>query len=113
MATPHVWAWAALVLGTLGLILALQRALRGWDAPLLKSVVGWLLLVLLVPAQIPRHGDQIAPAFVVFVFEALFQRDGSPDAAARILAAAGAVALALALVTWLVVRIRRRPVAAD
>jgi hypothetical protein len=114
METSYLWGWVVVGCAAFGLVFALLRALSGLNLPLVKALGGWwLLLVLIVPAQIPRHTDAFAPAFLVFAFEALFQRDGSPDAAGRILAAATAVAIVLGLVTWLIGRFRRRRVAAD
>jgi len=108
MAPAYVWGWVVVTLAASGLLFALQRALRGWEAPLLKALAGcWLLVILLVPAQVPRHNEELAPAIVVYVFEALFQRDGNPDPAGRILAAASALALVLGLLWWLVGRFRR------
>lgn len=109
MDEPYLWAWVAVGAAGLALVFALQRALRGWDAPLVKALAGWwLLLALLVPAQVPRFADQFAPAFLVFLFERFLQRDGDPAAAGRILAAASAVAIVCGLLTWLVGRLRQR-----
>jgi hypothetical protein len=113
MEMPYLWAWVAAGAAGLALVFALQRALRGWDAPLVKALAGWwLLLALLVPAQVPRFTEQFAPAFLVFLFERFLQRDGDPAAAGRILAAATVAALVLGLLTWLVGRLRRRARAA-
>jgi hypothetical protein len=109
METPYVWAWVAVGVSALVLLLALQRALRRWHAPLFKALAGWwLLLVLITPAQVPRHAEDFAPAFLVYLFEALLQREGNPAAAGRILAAASAGAIVLGLLTWLAGRLRRR-----
>ena len=109
METPYVWAWVVVGVSVLLLLFALQRALRGWHAPLFKALVGWwLLLVFVTPAQVPRHAGDFAPAFLVYLFEALLQRDGNPAVAGRILAAASACAIVLGVVTWLVGRFRRR-----
>jgi len=111
--TPYLWGWVVMVVSGLGLLLALQRALRGWEAPLLKTLVGWwLLVIVLVPAQVPRHTDELAPALIVFSFETFFQRNGSAGPAGRILATASVIALALGLITYLVGRFRRRGAAA-
>jgi len=109
METPYLWGWVVVGASGLVLLFALQRALRGWEAPLVKALAGWwLLLVLLVPAQVPRFTDQFAPAFLVFLFERFLQRDGDPAAAGRILAAATVVALVFGLLTWLIGHLRRR-----
>ena len=109
MPMPYVLGWVVVAAAALGLLFALQRATRGWNVPLVKALAGWwLLLVLVVPAQIPRNPDEFAPALVVYLFEAFLQRDGNPAAAGRILAAATALALVLSLVSYLVGRLRRR-----
>jgi hydrogenase/urease accessory protein HupE len=109
MPMPYVWGWVIVGVTALGLLLALGRALRDWDAPLVKALVGWwLAAVLVAPAQIPNHTDHLAPALFVWFFEAFLQRSGSPAAAGRILVAASVVGLVLGLAAWLVGRARRR-----
>jgi hypothetical protein len=113
MAAAYVWGWVVVVLAVAGLVFALGRTLRDWDAPLLKALSGWwLLLVLAVPARIPRTEGELAPALLVYCFETFLQRDGRPAAAGRILIAASALALVLGLATWLVRRRRRARAAA-
>jgi hypothetical protein len=109
MPLPYVWGWAVVAVATVGLLFALGRALRGWNAPLVKSLGGWwLATILLVPAQIPNHTEHFAPALFVGFFEAALQRNGSPDAAWRILAAASVLGVVLGLVAWLAGRARRQ-----
>jgi len=106
---PYLWGWVVVGCAALLLLIALQRALRGWGPTLLKCLLGWwLLAVTLAPAQVPRHTDEFAPALIVFVFESLFQRDGSPAAAGRILLAASLLGLVLGLVWYLILRVLRR-----
>jgi hypothetical protein len=113
MAAPYVWGWLVAVLAAAGLVFALGRAMRGWNAPLVKSLAGWwLFLFLAVPARIPRTDGELAPALLVYCFEAFLQRDGRPAAAGRVLIAASALALVLGIVTWLVRRRRRLNAAA-
>lgn len=96
--SAYAWGWLVVGGSALLLVVALGRMLRDWQAPLVKHLVGWCLLAVAVaPAQIPRHTDELAPAIVVFFFESFLQRDGSPDAAGRILLAAGALGLVLGL----------------
>jgi hypothetical protein len=109
MAAPYIWGWVVVVLAVAGVVFALARALRGWEAPLVKALLGWwLFLVLAVPARIPRTDGELAPALLVYCFEAFLQRDGRSGAAGRVLIAASALALVLGIATWLVRR-RRRP----
>jgi hypothetical protein len=109
MSTSYLWAWVVVALATpLGLY-ALHRATRGLPLPALRAGLLWLLAVwLLVPAPVPDHAGHYAPALLVFVFEAVFQRPGQPETSALILAAASALALA----AMLVVSVRRRRAAA-
>lgn len=95
------YGWAWLIIGAAGLIgwLALVRLTR----PLGASPVRWLLqalvlLWLLLPAPVPGHAGQWAPAFIVLIFESVFQRGGEPLPAALILLFGSLVALLLVMV---------------
>jgi hypothetical protein len=106
---PYLWGWVVVGCAALLLVIALQRALRGYGPTLLKCLLGWwLLAVVLVPAQVPRHNDALAPALIVFLFESVFQRNGSPAAAGRVLLAASVLGLALGLIWYLALRLRLR-----
>ena len=53
-----------------------------WLRTTLRCVVaGWLLL----PAPVPNYPGQYAPAFVVALFELVFQKEGQPAQALQIL----------------------------
>lgn len=54
------------------------------------------LLLLLMPAPVPGYPGHFAPAFIVFVFEAVFQGDGEPLLAGVLLATAAVLGLLLA-----------------
>jgi len=67
-----------------------------------SSAFRWILRVLplvlmVVPAPVPNYDGQLAPAFVVLIFEALFQSEGEPGVAAMILLAAALAGMALGL----------------
>lgn len=110
MATPYLLAWGVVVGAALLMQVALYFGLRGWGAPLVKPLLSWwLLLVLVVPAEVPRQQDHLAPAFLVFLFETFFQGEGRGGAAGRILLAATLVALMAALITWRIL-LRRRSI---
>lgn len=111
--TPALTAWVVVGGAVLGLLLMLWLATRDLYAPYLKSLLGWwLALVLTVPAQIPEQTDALAPAWLVFLFEALFQGAGAAGPSGRIVLAATAAALLLGLATGaLLARRRRREVA--
>jgi hypothetical protein len=91
---PYSIAWlVAVIAGLLGTVamLALTRHLGNrW----LRRTLSWLPpLLLLVPAEVPGFDGNYAPAFVVVIFEALFQVDGEPVAAARMLIVTGLLGL--------------------
>ncbi len=98
----NTWVWIVIVLGGLGAIAGLFMALRGWLAREIRLAGGFVLLCLLVtPAPVPDYPGNFAPALVVLLFEGLFQRDGDPIAALKILLAVTAIAAGLATLTLL------------
>lgn len=81
---PLVWIVIVVagLAGTAGLVLLT----RGMKAGLLRSMLRWLPpIVLMVPSPVPGYSGSYAPAFVVAIFESLFQADGSALTAALIL----------------------------
>jgi hypothetical protein len=109
MTGPYLWAWVIMALATPVAIYGFLRATSGMALAGARRGLAFLMAVwLLVPAAIPNFPGHYAPAFIVFLFEALFQHDGKPRAAGIILAAATVVALALMLV-WMVVRRLMKP----
>lgn len=85
----YTYAWlviaAAGVLGSLGLYFLT----RSWRPGVLRSVVRITpLLLMVVPAPVPNFDGQFAPAFIVLLFEGLFQGEGKPLPALFILLAA-------------------------
>lgn len=97
---------AASALGAVALWLTLW-----WMVPARGRFGGiwrWLLVVaallfFLVPAPIPNFSETQAPAFVVMIFEAFFQRAGEPEESMRRLFSGG-VALAMLSMLWLLLR---------
>ena len=85
---------AAGLLGT-GFLIYLTR---GIQAASLRWVLRVLpLLLLIVPAPVPSYPGELAPAFVVLVFETLFQAGGKPETAGMILLATLLIGSALGL----------------
>ena len=84
--TPYSIAWlvagGAGLIGTLTMVFWTRHMKIGW---LRRALCVLPILLLLVPAGIPDFPGNYAPAFVVAVFEALFQTDGQPLAALRML----------------------------
>ncbi len=77
---------------------------RGIGSPGLRWMVRVLpLMLMVVPAPVPGYAGQLAPAFVVLIFESLFQRAGAPGTAAGILLATALIGLALGLILGRVV----------
>lgn len=112
--TPALIAWMVVCGSVVLLLVLLWRATRDLRAPYLKSLLGWwLALVLTVPAQIPEQTDALAPAWLVFLFEALFQGAGAAGPSGRIVLAATTAALLLGLATGALLARRRGRVAAS
>lgn len=101
MAYLNTWILigAAGLIGTAALFFA-TSSVRWW--PWLVTVVRFLPLVILItPAPIPAYPDQLAPAFIVLLFEGLFQSEGATVQAARILmAVSGSFLGVVGLVHW-------------
>lgn len=85
----YTLAW--LVVGSAGIVgsLGLYFLTRSWRPGRLRSIIRITpLLLLVVPAPVPNYDGQMAPAFIVLLFESLFQRNGAPLPAGLILLAA-------------------------
>lgn len=97
--SPYEIAWlvagVAGLLGTLAMVFWTRHLASGW---LRHCLCVLPVLLLLVPTRIPDFPGNYAPAFVVAIFEALFQVDGQPVAAARMLLLALVVGLLIVLV---------------
>ena len=64
-------------------------------------IVALTATVLFVPAPVPGYDDQLAPAFIVYLFEAMFQINGDPQTSLRILLlSVGLVGVLLVLGFW-------------
>ncbi|MFK7913605.1 MAG: hypothetical protein AB8B93_06795 [Pseudomonadales bacterium] len=80
---------------------------RGIANSLLRS---WLrcvaAILMLLPAPVPGYHGQFAPAYIVALFEAVFQDAGQPEQAFIILGG-GVLAVSVLLLVWGLVRPRR------
>jgi hypothetical protein len=94
----YLYAWLVVagagILGALGLFILTRKV----GSPRLRAILRLLPPVLLLaPAPVPSYDGQFAPAFIVLVFESLFQAAGEPLAAGLILVVAGITAIAAGL----------------
>ena len=85
---------AAGVLGS-GFLFYLTHGMRAASLKWIIRVLPGLLMM--VPAPVPNFPGELAPAFVVLIFESLFQASGEPGTSALILLATGLLGLALGL----------------
>ena len=89
-------AWLIIVAAAASGVIALYLALRSFSNSLIIKLILVLAVVFfVVPAPVPEYPGQLAPAFVVCIFEAFFQIDGAPMVSLRILLTAMASAGAL------------------
>ena len=79
-------AWIIIIVCALGGAGVLYWLLRGFSKPLIRNLIIALAVVFfVVPAPLPGYPEQLAPAFVVGIFEAFFQIDGAPMVSIRIM----------------------------
>ena len=71
------------------------------------SLVALALMFFVIPAPVPNYAGVDAPAFVVMLFEALFQTSGAPEESMRRLLVGGLIVIALALVALIARRLLR------
>ncbi len=80
---------------------------RGFSSRWLRLLVRLLIPVWLVlPAPVPQFPGSYAPAFLIALFEGLFQVDGQPGQSVRLLLLASVVIL-VGVIGWSVYRMRR------
>lgn len=79
-------AWLIAALAGLAALYCVVRLTRPWRSGFLKAWLRCLAPVaLLLPAPVPGFDGHCAPAFVVALFEAAFQRQGRPQSALALL----------------------------
>ncbi|MEE2782704.1 MAG: hypothetical protein VYE04_05065 [Pseudomonadota bacterium] len=80
------YAWMLMILAALLGVFGLHRLFADvCNRSFKAAVLGGVLAFLLVPSEIPSISGEYAPAFIVFIFELLFQTDGAPALAGGIL----------------------------
>jgi len=81
-----LFAWTTILLCAGVGVFVLYYLLKSNDNRLICNILVALVFVFFtVPAPVPEHTEQLAPAFVVCLFEAFFQIDGAPAVSSRIL----------------------------
>lgn len=94
----YLEAWLVVVvaagLGSVGLVFLTRPIQTPWLRVLLRVLPPVLMLV---PAPVPGFAGNYAPAFVVLVFEGLFQSEGSVVAALTILITAAVLTVLLSV----------------
>ena len=89
-------AWLIIGAAAAGGAAFLYFMLRNLSKPLIRKLILVTTVVFfVVPAPVPEYPGQLAPAFVVCIFEAFFQIDGAPMVSLRILLVAMAAAAAV------------------
>ena len=92
-------AWIIIVLSLLAGAGTLFYLLKNVQQTLLRVMpISLTVAFFLTPAPVPGHTEQLAPAFVVCIFETFFQIEGEPQVSLRILLLALAV---VGFLTWL------------
>ncbi len=81
----YLIAWLVVALGAVGIGVGLFLLLRRTNALARRLLIAAALAAMLLPAPVPGHAEQLAPAFVVCIFEAFFQIDGAPGQSLRVL----------------------------
>ncbi|MEZ7818900.1 MAG: hypothetical protein ACI883_001548 [Candidatus Azotimanducaceae bacterium] len=89
---PYSTAWIVIaVLAVIGAF-CLNSLLRGagpgparWPRKLRYIFVLLVFVFFLLPAPLPNHAGVFAPAFVVYLFESMFQSNGQPNQSQGIL----------------------------
>ena len=82
-AGSYLWAWVFYLLAALVLLLSCWRVSAGWNRWLRLPLRGLLAALVLVPASVSPAHVELAPAWLVWLFDALMQEDVSGWRAAR------------------------------
>ncbi len=95
--------WVIVVLAAIGLAVSIYGFFRkSRHSVVLFFCLVVLLSLLLVPAPVPGFPGDLAPAFLVALFESLFQADGKPLVALRLLGIGSIVGVVLAsAIIWI------------
>ena len=71
----YLIAWLVALAGAVGVLTAFFRLLPYGAGTLWRRLlIGGGFAVMLLPAPVPGHPEQLAPAFIVCVFEAFFHQ---------------------------------------
>lgn len=85
----YITTWTIIAIAALVGLFGFYRLLREFvgSAYLRVLCCGLIFALVLTPAPIPGYPQHYAPAFIVAIFEGIFQRDGAPWVALRFLIA--------------------------
>ena len=106
----YALTWVIVILFGLAGAFILHRLLDRMSWLIKAPVLGATLGLFVVGAPVPRFDGYFAPAFIVFIFELLFQIDGRPNAAGGILLLATMLGALVAWVIAVVLNKRRKHV---
>ncbi len=99
--SAYAIAWLVIAVSAVAGGALLAHVLRPLGKPLLRALlVSMAITFFAVPAPVPGFAEQLAPAFVVCIFEFFFQIDGSPQVSLRILGVALSLAGLLTCLGW-------------
>ena len=110
-ATAWMVIGASAVVGAYSLNLLIKgtrRSRAGSPRKLRYIFVALVFFFFLIPAPLPNYPEVFAPAFVVFVFEFLFQSNGSPNESRNILIVGLAAVTLIGLFSLFAFRSKRK-----
>ncbi len=111
---PYANEWIAIAVLTAIGAFCLNLLLRGsgpararWPRKLRYIFVTLVFVFFLLPAPVPSYAGVYAPAFVVFIFESLFQSAGQPNESQGILVLGLGVVSIIGLLALVVFRAKK------
>ena len=97
-AGSYLWAWVFYLLASLGLMYSCWRVSAGWNHWLRLPLRSVLAALMLVPVSVSPEHVELAPAWLVWLFDVFMQESISGWRAAKPMLLFAALALAAGLV---------------